>query len=222
MAGSINEFLSTFKGDLAKPNRFDVNIPVPLTLLQYVKFARNLNYRCESAQLPGRTLATTELKIGSNPVEKYPYLTTYNDIDLTFIVDSDMNQKVFMDAWLEYINPSYNYNFRYKSDYTTTITINQYASTGELTYSVNLYDAYPVSLNQLDLDWSSGGSYHKLTGTFAYTYWKNNSLQALGQQLIDTGVSTLIGSSGLRGSASAAIGTAINALTDSINNIKFP
>ena len=149
MSGSISEFKSSFRGDLARPNRFDVKIPVPLTLIQYVGQARQLNYRCEAAQLPSRTFATAEQKIGSNPTEKYPYHTTYNDLDLTFLVDSDMNQKVFMDAWLEYINPSYNYNFKYKEDYATTITINQYDVTNELTYSINIYDAYPISMNQI-------------------------------------------------------------------------
>ena len=112
MAGNISEFKASFRKDLARPNKFDVNIPVPLTLIPYVNNAKSLNYRCESANLPGRSLATTEQKIGSNPVEKYPYLTTFNDMQLTFMVDDDMSQKVFFDAWLNFINPQYNYNFR--------------------------------------------------------------------------------------------------------------
>ena len=64
MAGSINDFKSSFSKDLARPSRFDVNIPIPLTLLPYIRSSRNLNYRCENAQLPGRTFATTEQKIG--------------------------------------------------------------------------------------------------------------------------------------------------------------
>lgn len=164
MAGSINEFKSSFTKDVARPNKFDVSIPVPLTMIPYLSSAKNMNYRCEHAQLPGRTFATTEQKT-YGPIEKYPYLSTFTDIDLTFIVDDDMNQKVFMDAWLNYINPQYNNNFRFKSDYSTVITVNQYDVNNELSYSVNLYDAFPVSMNQLDLDWSTDG-YHKLSVTF--------------------------------------------------------
>lgn len=208
MAGSISQFKSSFTKDLARPNKFDVNIPVPLTLIPYVNNAKSLIYRCENANLPGRNFATVEQKVGSNPVEKYPYLTTFNDIDLTFIIDDDMNQKVFLDAWMNFINPTYNYNFRYKGDYATVITINQYDVTNKVSYSINLYDAYPVSMNQLDLDWSADG-YHKLVVTFAYTYWQNNSLQAYGMQLVDAGlayVSDAIG--GLGGSAIGALGQA--------------
>lgn len=221
MAGSISEFKSTFTKDLARANRFDVNIPIPLTLIPYIKSAKNLVYRCENANLPGRSLMTAEQKIGSNPIEKYPYMTSYNDIDLTFIVDGDMNQKIFFDAWLNYINPSYNYNFRYKSDYATVITINQYDVTNQVSYSINLYDAYPVSMNQLDLDWSSD-SPHKLSVTFAYTRWNNNSLQSFGMEMVDAGLAgfaDIVG--GLGGNATGAVSNAGQNILNNIQNKIF-
>jgi hypothetical protein len=189
MAGNINDFKSSFTKDVARTNRFDVDVTIPLVMIPYVTSARSLKYRCENANLPGRTLATTEQKT-YGPIEKYPYLNTYNDIDLTFIVDDDMQQKILFDAWLNYINPSYSNNIRYKSDYATILKINQYDVTGELTYSVNLYDAFPISMNQMDLDWSGDG-YHKLNVTFAYTRWENNSVQALGMQLVDYGINAV-------------------------------
>lgn len=192
MAGSINDFKSSFSTDLARPSRFDVQIATPLIMIPYVSTAKNLTYRCENAHLPGRTFATAEQKIGSNPVEKYPYITTYNDIDLTFIVSDDMNEKTFFDNWLELINPSYSYNYQYKSNYATVITVNQYDNQNALSYQVNLFDAYPVSMNQLDLDWSTEG-HHKLTVTFAYTKWQNNSLQNLGQRLGQQLITTAVG-----------------------------
>ena len=185
MAGSISDFSSSFKTDLARPSRFDVEIPIPLTLYPFRNTSRNLTFRCETAQLPSRTLATAEQKFGANPTEKFPYHSQYNEAELTFIVSDDMSEKLFFDAWLEYINPSYKFNFRYKNDYSTAIKINQYDVKNDLTYSVNLIDAYPISVNQLDLDWSST-EHHKLTVVFAYTYWQNNSIQALGTSLVQS------------------------------------
>lgn len=209
MAGNISEFKSTFKRDLSRPHKFDVNIPIPLTLIPYITSAKSLTYRCENANLPGRTFATAEQRT-YGPIEKYPYLNTYTDIDMTFIVDDDMSQKIFFDAWLNYINPLYNNNMRYKGDYSTVITVNQYDVTNQISYSVNLYDAFPISMNQMDLDWSSDG-YHKLNVTFAYTYWQNNSLQALGMEFVDAGlnaVNSAVG--GLGGNAIGAAGSGIN------------
>lgn len=189
MAGTINEFKSSFRKDVARPHKFDVNVNIPLVLIPYISGARSLVYRCEAASLPGRTMATTEQKT-YGPVEKFPYLNTYTDIDLTFIVDDDMQQKILFDAWLNFINPLYNNHIRYKQEYATILTINQYDVTNKLTYSVNLYDAFPISMNQMDLDWSNDG-YHKLNVTFAYTYWQNNSLQAFGMQLVDAGIAAV-------------------------------
>jgi hypothetical protein len=211
MAGNINDFKASFTKDVARTNRFDVEIPVPLTLIPYVSSARSLIYRCETAQFPGRTFATTEQKT-YGPIEKFPYLNTYNDLDLTFIVDDDMNQKVFFDAWMSYINPLYNNNYRYKGDYATTIIVNQYNVSGEKTYSINLNEAFPISMNQMDLNWGDD-SYHKLSVTFAYTYWQNNSLQALGMELVDAGINSVTSAlGGLDGGSSGIVDQTKNGL----------
>jgi hypothetical protein len=222
MAGSISEFKSSFSKDLSRANKFDVLVPIPPVLLPYFKSVRTLRFRCENAQLPGKTFSTTEQKFGSAPVEKYPYQTAFTDIDLTFMIDDDMQQKLLFDGWMNYISPVYNFNTRYKSDYTTAITINQYDVKNEISYSVNLYDAYPVAMNQLDLDWSNDG-YHKLVVTFAYTNWQNNSLQDVGMQLLDAGIggiadafssADLLG--GLQGLGSGFLGT--DNITQSISD----
>jgi hypothetical protein len=184
MAGSIAEFKASFNTDLARPNRFDVNIPIPIGLLPYRKIGRTLKMRCENAELPGRSISTTTMKI-YGVEEKFPYQTTYSDISLTFIVGDDMAEKKFFDAWLNWINPTINYNLKYKADYAIPLTVNQYDVKNELSYSVTMLDTFPIAVNQMDLDWSSDG-HHKLTVTFAYTSWRNNSLEALGMELLET------------------------------------
>ncbi len=175
MAGSISEFKSSFATDIARPSRFDVSIAPPLTLLALSGVrGRQLSYRCEISQLPGRTFATTDRKT-YGPVEKLPYLTTYNDIDMTFLISGSMSEKYFFDSWLDLVNPKQTNNFNYRNEYSTSIRINQYGVDNTLTYSAELYDAYPISINQLDLDWASE-DVHKLTVTFAYTKWQNNSI----------------------------------------------
>ena len=169
---NIRDFVSSFKTDLARPSRFDVFINLP-PLIRFQEFnVASLIERCESAHLPGRTLGTTEQKT-YGPTEKFPYMTTFTDLDLTFIVDGDMKTKMFFDGWLEYINPLSSNDFQYKENYSADIRINQYSVDNQLTYSVNVLDAYPISVNQLDLDWGSEG-YHKLNVTFAYTRWEKN------------------------------------------------
>jgi hypothetical protein len=169
MPQSIVDFIHNFKSDFSKPSRFEVTIPKIPGGLNSTK--TNLMYRCESAELPSITYATLEQKFGSNPIEKYPYQVQFNDLSLTFIVGSDMDEKKFFDSWMELIVPSSTYNMNYKEKYVTDVRITQFDSTDIPTYAVDLMDAYPITVNQLDLDWSSTESYHKLTVVFAYTYW---------------------------------------------------
>lgn len=162
MAGTIRTFLASFTTDLARPSRFDVIITGAPSWLPL---------RCDNAELPSRTFATAEQKIGSNPIEKYPYHSNYNDASMTFIVTDSMEEKLYFDGWMEKINPITTFNFKYKNTYVKDIIVTQYSVSNKPTYSVKLKDAYPISMNQLDLDWSSD-SHHKLTVTFAYSYWQ--------------------------------------------------
>jgi hypothetical protein len=116
--------------------------------------------------------------------EKFPYLTTYNDVSLTFIVGDDMKEKKFFDAWLNWINPQVNFNFKYKNDYSVIVRINQYDVSNKLSYSADLLEAYPIAVNPLSLDWSADG-YHKLTVTFAFTQWRDNSLESIGMEFLE-------------------------------------
>lgn len=189
--GTISDFKSSFNKDLARPSRFDVTIPVPIVLLPYLGDSRNLTFRCESTEIPGKSLATTERKIGSSPVEKMPYMTNYGEITMEFMVDDDMAQRNFFEAWMEVINPTTSYNFKFKSDYVVDIDINQYSVNNEKSYIVTLKDAFPIAINQMDLNWQSD-NYHKLSVQFAYTEWMNNTSSAIGKSIVSQGLSGLI------------------------------
>jgi len=193
MAGTINDFLASFTTDIARPNRFDVTIPVPLSLANYITSARNLTFRCDTAALPGRSFETADKKMGSAPIEKFPYHTNYQEATLTFILSDDMNEKIFFDAWMELMNPSTTYNFQYKSNYAVDISINQYDVKNNLTYAGLLQEAFPIDVNQLDLDWAADG-HHKLAVVFAYRQWSNNSVSSLIENLKTGLISGLISS----------------------------
>jgi hypothetical protein len=201
MAGNINDFLTSFKTDLARPCRFNVAIPIPMKLMGYYNTAQKLSLRCESSQLPSVTFETATQKI-YGPVEYYPYLKNYNECTLTFLVSGDMNEKSFFDTWMELINPSTTYDFPYKMDYATQVVITQYDVAGKETYSISLNDAFPVSVNQLDLDWNDTNSVHKLSVVFVYKTWDSTSLSDVGMNLLG-----------------AAVGDVTDMATDALNSL---
>jgi hypothetical protein len=191
MAFSVSDFTSSFSSDVARPNLFDVQIPLPVKLISYLNVGQLLTMRCDTAQLPSVTYNVTEQKI-YGPVEKYPRELVYNESTLTFYLSDDMREKIFFDAWMNLINPTSSYDFAYKTDYATNIVVNQYNVTGGISYSVSLNDAFPISVNQLDLDWSNQNAVHKLAVVFAYYTWTNNSPSVLGQSILNAGIGAAI------------------------------
>ena len=162
MPGNINDFLTSFKGDLARPSRFEV----------YITGERDLTLRCETAELPGKTMVTHDQKFYGT-IEKYPYQHSYNDMNLTFIVGDDMYERIFFDDWMDSVGGTQsNFNFNYKDTYVRDVLVTQFDLYGNPSYKVKLINAYPIAVNQLDLDWSTDG-HHKLTVVLAYTYWES-------------------------------------------------
>lgn len=140
-------------------------------------------YFCHSAELPGESTATVSQKI-YGVTEKFAVMTGYNDITLSFYTmgsSEESIRKTFL-QWLAYItgrNEILNYsgkamtettyNVRYKSDYVKDIVITHYAITGEPLTEVTLYDAFPIAINQVPLNWAAQNQAMSLNVTFAYT-----------------------------------------------------
>lgn len=177
---TLQNFKSSFTSDPAKASNFDVLLFVPSLFFSDTTFSpglpdiQKLALRCDSASFPGRSLQTQDLKI-YGPIEKLPYSSTYEDITLSFICSSSMMEKNLFDLWLEYINPSDSWDFKFRNNYCTRIIVNQYDNTkSKVEHQIELIDAFPISVSPLQLNWADEGI-HRLDVTFAYTYWTHIS-----------------------------------------------
>ena len=63
------------------------------------------------------------------------------------------------------------YEVNYKDDYSTNIDIYVFDNTGGLTHTVTLFDAFPNSLNDINLDWGNQNSAMKITVGFTFRDW---------------------------------------------------
>jgi len=234
MAFSPQSFLANVnaKEGFAKPNRFEVVLPIPSYINQYVgnsfleklinlpntlvaditqairgangdpqslsdnaTLSRYLALQCESAELPGKTLLTSDVKV-YGPIYKVPYQTQYNDMTLNFICTNEFYERKLFEKWLESIMPSDTNNLRYpkgeKSRYLTNIKIIQYDEFIRQIYAVELIDAFPIGIAPAPLAWSEDG-FHRLGVQFAYQRYKviyegNYDLVAAAAQLFGDSV----------------------------------
>jgi hypothetical protein len=138
------------------------------------EISRYLAAQCELAELPGKTMKTTDVRI-YGPTFKVPFQAQYNDINLTFLCTNTFAERKLFDRWMEAIIPSDTNNPRFpkgeKSSYMTNITIVQYDEMVNRIYAVQLIDAFPIGIAPQALSWSDD-NFHRLTVNFAYQRYK--------------------------------------------------
>ena len=146
----------------------------PATRTTNASLSRYLALQCETAELPGRTLLTQDVKI-YGPTFKVPYQSQYNDINLGFICTNDFYERKLFDRWIEAIHPSDTNNMRFPKGngtrYMCNITIIQYDDFIKKIYSVQLVDAFPIGVAAQPLSWSED-NFHRLSVQFAYQRYK--------------------------------------------------
>jgi hypothetical protein len=159
--------------------------------------SRYLALQCESAELPGKTLQTADVKI-YGPTFKVPYQTMYSETTLTFLCTNDFYERKLFDRWMEAIMPTDTNNLRFakgaQSRYLTNVKIIQYDEFIKQIYAVELLDAYPIGVAPQTLSWSEDG-FHRLSIQFAYQ--KYRTIYSGGYD-VGRAVTSLFGSAGAR------------------------
>jgi hypothetical protein len=161
--------------------------------------SRYLALQCESAELPGKTLQTADVKV-YGPTFKVPYSTQYSDMNLTFICTNEFYERKLFDRWMEAIQPTDTNNMRFPkgnaSRYMTNIKIIQYDDFIKQIYAVELIDAFPIGIAPQTLNWSEDG-FHRLSIQFAYQKYRtiydgNYDLGAAAASLFGSAASRLL------------------------------
>ncbi len=187
--GFINDL--TNRGVL-RTHTFEVNIPIPGYLADMYSEAGGINIRCESAQMPGLTLAEAQSppRYGYGPTEFNPYGIIHDNVSLTFLLDKKSLQYAFFYDWMGVIvNPdnasgldaektyNRNGNFRayevgYKQNYAVDMTVTMYDEEHTAVQYVTLYQAFPRAINALDLNWQNQDQLAKVVIPFTYRDYK--------------------------------------------------
>lgn len=136
--------------------------------------SRYLALQCESAELPGKTLLTQDVKI-YGPGFKVPYQTQYTETTLTFVCTNEFYERKLFERWMEAIMPTDTNNMRFPkgnlSRYMCNIKIIQYDDFIKQIHAIELIDAFPIGIAPQQLSWSEDG-FHRLTIQFAYQKYR--------------------------------------------------
>ena len=175
----ISEFRSAI-GKVARPNLFIARIGADITGLdnddeELPNIQSTFSFRCEAAELPGRTLATMDDTVGAGPALKLPYDVTYNDINLTIICSQDMKERRYFEGWLDRVigkAGSKGGLVNYFENYATgVLEVEQLNEKGEVLIQYKMENVYPIAITAMTASWDDRDTYQRFGVTLAYRYY---------------------------------------------------
>jgi hypothetical protein len=177
---NLSQFIGAVREDsFARVNRFEVFINPPAAMINKNRAnAGAVSLYCEMASLPPVNISTKSFKI-FGPTYQRPFGAEYGGegISLTFHVDRDMQVKKFFDDWTASVVDPDSGLVGYQEDYISTINLRQLDEQENVTYELELYEAFPRSVNLLELNNSAQNQTHRLNVLFAYRYWKDRDVE---------------------------------------------
>lgn len=173
---NLEKFRSEVLGGagLARTNRFEVVITPPAKLAGKLDDSYLSSLYVEQASIPGINISTKSFKI-FGPSYQRPISSEYGGegLSITFHVDRDMKVRRFFEDWIHVIVDPDTFTVGYQADYISDVRIKQLNEQDNVTYDILLKEAFPRSINVMELSNSSDNQTHRLNVLFAYRYWVN-------------------------------------------------
>ena len=170
---TLHEFRSHVLGgtSLARANRFEVLIIPPPALASYGRF---VSLFVEQASFPLLNIGVKPLKIHNTPQQQRPINIEYGGegMLLNIHLDGQMFVKKFFDDWCHHVINPYDYTVSYQEDYVSTVIIRQLNELDQITYQVELREAFPRNFNPVQLDHNSLSQTSRLSVLFSYRHWE--------------------------------------------------
>lgn len=160
---SLNEFISTVRQDgIARQNRFWIQIDIPRNLYGASgaifkngggrSSIEKLHLLCKSVNLNGVQVASTPVRL-TGETHEVPWGRTFSPSTMMFYVDKNFIVRQFFEDWISTIQNPESRELAYRSEYTTTVTINILDRTEDgPRYKITLHDVFPKSVGNLMLD----------------------------------------------------------------------
>lgn len=198
MSFNVNSFKQNINDfGYIKSNKFEVFVQSPKFLQnKYIQVGNRqttvndlnnlLRFRIEQVVVPGVSLQSIDTnRYGVGLTQKMPYNAQY--FDTTFSILLDKNTDLW-DFWYNWTNGIFNFNgqepngnnifdgtriptysVEYKDEYSTVMMIVLYNDVGETVKTINLYEAFPSSVRNIQLAWNDNINLIRLAITVTYS-----------------------------------------------------
>lgn len=169
---TVDQMLAQFKssGGVARGNRYRVTFDGD--------DGNKLNILCDSVSMPGRQIATTEY-MTSMKAYKRPYNFINEDVSVSFILTNDWYTWNYLKDWQSSIINNIDedtgaYTVNLRSQYAKQVIIDHLNEQNQITKSIKLFNAFPITLNSTELANSNESSILRCSTVLAYDNWSEN------------------------------------------------
>lgn len=138
------------KGGLSRGNRYKLSISLPIDFASATGIVRDITFRINSVDLPGKQIATNEVKI-QGPVRKMPYATIFEDLNFSVMLSENLVERKLFSTWMDFAyDPSTSY-VGYYNNIVAPATFEAYGQNSETSlYKLKFQDAYPISIGGIN------------------------------------------------------------------------
>jgi hypothetical protein len=218
MTFDINSFKAELtKNGYLRPWEYSILLTAPpaLTGAQFVNQNQQLNsgdvqglisLRATQARTPTAQLEWLDIpRYGMGLKQGAPYNAVIKDCNFAIICDRHGNLYNFFHSWLNSVftfspianaqaggvsnQNRANYLVNYKDNYVTDITINMYDLIGNIAIQFILFQAFPITIQQIPLDWEEGKHLVELVIAIDYRDY-SVSTSNLGQGTLGTSLTS--------------------------------
>lgn len=171
---SLSDFKASIKAKgILRPTRFEVVLFPPTELLKSMD-TKEISIRCHTAQMPPFHVKTVDYTVGQGQLRKMPKgYEQGHHIDFTFYNDLGANVYNGLLAWSKYTLASKeenNYSLNYFDSFIGTVEVRQLDERDNIRYGYSLKEAYPMSIDIVELDSGHVDTPQLIKVTIAYRY----------------------------------------------------
>lgn len=166
MKTTLNQFIGRVKKDgLLSASHFYVVLPA---IGGYA--GDRIIMMCDGVNLPGWNNSTADVRIfGEN--REVPYMPTYPQLDLSFIMDRNFAVRDYFQQWSDQVIDKRNRSVGYYGDYAKQMEIYVTDKMGKIVYAMKIYETFPKTVADIPLSYGSADII-RMNVTLAMKFWE--------------------------------------------------
>jgi hypothetical protein len=177
MKKGISDFKSKFSGG-ARPNLFQVQLNWPTSIITSTMYGASDTdgdtLMIKAAALPASVLGTIEVPFRGRKL-KVAGDRTYETWTITVINDVNMNLRNKFESWMDLISRNAaNYKDIAGLEYMQDLYVQQLDAEQEIVKEYRIYDAYPINVSAIELNYETNDTVEEFTVEFNYQYWTSD------------------------------------------------